>query len=142
MQHRRAAGERSPRRPAAAGAVLSFTPLARADSGPGRGKEGHHSFAIIGDVPYGVTRTATPEQLAEEQARMANGIKVVRNTFAQARQRHDRAVMVLLHADLFDPTYTPNFATHITDFQPLVQALVDESSAFHGQVYLVNGDTS
>ena len=267
---------------AAAAAVLSFTPLAQADSGPGRGKEGHYSFAIIGDVPYGDTQlasfpawidqinaarpaltfhvgdikngssrcddayydlirsdfdrfanpliytpgdnewtdchranngaynplerlahdravffadpgntlgrrsihirsqvaagfpenvqlrrdrinfavvhvvgsnngrqpwtglgntTATPEQLAEEQARMANGIKVVRNTFAQARQRHDRAVMVLLQADMFDPTYTPDFASDISAFQPLVQTLVDESSAFHGQVYLVNGDS-
>jgi hypothetical protein len=84
---------------------------------------------------------ATPEQLAEERARMANGIKVVRNTFAQARQRHDRAVMVLLQADMFDPTFTPNFATDISAFQPLVQTLVDESSAFRGQVYLVNGDS-
>jgi len=85
--------------------------------------------------------TATPEQLAEEQARMANGIAVVRDTFAQARQRHDRAVMVLLQADMFDPTYTPNFATDISAFQPLVQTLVDESSTFDGPVYLVNGDS-
>ena len=85
--------------------------------------------------------TATPEQLAEEQARMANGIAVVRDTFAQARQRHDRAVMVLLQADMFDPTYTPNFATDISAFQPLVQTLVDEASAFDGPVYLINGDS-
>ncbi len=85
--------------------------------------------------------TATPEQLAEEQARMANAIAVVRDTFAQARQRHDRAVMVLLQADMFDPTYTPSFTTDISAFQPLVQTLVDEASAFEGQVYLVNGDS-
>ncbi len=85
--------------------------------------------------------TATPEQLAEEQARMANGIAVVRSTFAQARQRHDRAVMVLLQADMFDPTFTPNFATDISAFKPLVQALVDEATAFNGPVYLVNGDS-
>jgi hypothetical protein len=90
----------------------------------------------------GLGRTvATAEQLAEEQARMTNAISVVRDTFAQARQRQDRAVMVLLQADMFDPTYTPNFATDISAFQPLVQALVDESSAFGGPVYLVNGDS-
>ena len=72
---------------------------------------------------------------------MANGIAVVRDTFAQARHRHDRAVMVLLQADMFDPTYTPNFGTDISAFAPLVQALVDESSDFDGQVYLVNGDS-
>ncbi|HET7821832.1 MAG TPA: hypothetical protein VFL10_09920 [Ornithinibacter sp.] len=84
---------------------------------------------------------ATPEQLVEEQARMANGIAVVRDTFAQARQRHDRAVTVLLQADMFDPTYTPNFATDISAFRPLVQTLVDEASTFDGPVYLVNGDS-
>jgi hypothetical protein len=85
--------------------------------------------------------TPTPEQIAEEQARMANGIAVVRNTFAQARHRHDRAVMVLLQADMFDPTYTPNYATDISAFRPLVQTLVAEASAFRGPVYLVNGDS-
>jgi hypothetical protein len=85
--------------------------------------------------------TATTAQVAEERARMGNAIAVVRDTFAQARQRQDRAVMVLLQADMFDPTYTPNFATDLSAFQPLVQALVDEASTFDGPVYLVNGDS-
>ncbi len=85
--------------------------------------------------------TATPLQVAQEQARMANAIAVVRDTFAQASQRHDRAVMVLLQADMFDPTYTPNVATDISAFTPLVQTLVDEASDFDGPVYLVNGDS-
>ena len=42
---------------------------------------------------------------------------------------------------MFDPTYTPDFTTDISAFQPLVQTLVDEASAFDGQVYLVNGDS-
>jgi len=83
----------------------------------------------------------TAQQLAEEKARMANAITLVRNAFAEARQRHDRAVMVLLQADMFDPTYTPTFATDISAFAPLVQTLVDEASAFSGPVYLVNGDS-
>ncbi len=85
--------------------------------------------------------TPTPEQVAEEHARMANAIAEVRDTFAQATRRHDRAVMVLQQADMFDPTYTPNYATDISAFQPLVQALVEESAKFDGQVYLVNGDS-
>ena len=85
--------------------------------------------------------TATAEQLAAEQARMGNAIAVVRDTFAQARQRQDRAVMVLLQADMFDPTYTPTYATDISAFKPLVQTLVDEASGFDGPVYLVNGDS-
>jgi len=96
--------------------------------------DGVQPWAGLGDT------VARPEQLAAEQARMANAISVVHNTFATAKQKHDRAVMVLLQADMFDPTYTPVW-TDISAFQPLVQALVQESSAFDGEVYLVNGDS-
>ena len=84
--------------------------------------------------------SATPEQVAEERARMANAIKLVRSTFASARQRHDRAVVLLQQADMFDPTYTPSWSD-ISAFKPLVQALVEEASTFPGPVYLFNGDS-
>jgi hypothetical protein len=84
--------------------------------------------------------TATPAQLAEEEARMAACISLLRGTFAGARKRQDRAVVVLQQADMFDPTYTPA-PKDISAFQPLVQALVDETNAFDGDVYLVNGDS-
>lgn len=83
---------------------------------------------------------ATPEQIAEERARMDNAIAVVRDAFAAARRKHDRAVVILQQADMFDPTYTPTWAD-ISAFQPLVQTLVEESAAFVGEVYLVNGDS-
>jgi hypothetical protein len=81
-----------------------------------------------------------PEQLAAEQARMANAIALVKSAFATAKQKHDRAVTVLLQADMFDPTYTPAWSD-ISAFQPLVQTLVEQSAAFDGEVYLVNGDS-
>lgn len=96
--------------------------------------DGVQPWAGLGDT------IARPEQLAAEQARMANAISLVKSTFATAKQKHDRAVMVLLQADMFDPTYTPAWSD-ISAFQPLVQILVDESSAFDGEVYLVNGDS-
>ena len=71
---------------------------------------------------------------------MAASISLLRSTFADASKRHDRAVVVLQQADMFDPTYTPA-PTDISAFQPLVQALVDETDAFPGDVYLVNGDS-
>ncbi|MCK9926608.1 hypothetical protein MXD62_05390 [Frankia sp. Mgl5] len=89
----------------------------------------------------GIGRTAaTPEQVAEETARMANAITVVHNSFTDARQRHDRAVALFIQADMFDPTYTPAWSD-ISAFKPLVQAIVDESSSFQGEVYLFNGDS-
>ena len=92
-------------------------------------------------VPQQVSApTATPEQVAEERARLDASIAVLRHTFAQATQRHDRAVMVLQQADMFDPTYTPA-PTDISAFRPLVQALAEETDRFDGDVYLVNGDS-
>ena len=84
--------------------------------------------------------TATSAQVDEEQARMAASIALLRTTFADARQRHDRAVVVLQQADMFDPTYTPA-PKDISSFQPLVQALAEETNSFEGDVYLVNGDS-
>ncbi len=44
----------------------------------------------------------TPEQVAEEKARMDSAVAQVRSAFADARQRHDRAVALFLQADMFD----------------------------------------
>jgi hypothetical protein len=82
----------------------------------------------------------TPEQLAAEQARMDNALAVVRSSFAAARQHHDRAVVIFQQADMFDPTYTPA-PDDISAFTPLVRTLVEESSTFDGDVYLLNGDS-
>jgi hypothetical protein len=89
----------------------------------------------------GLGKTAqTPEQAAEVRSRTAADIAEVRQTFAQAKQRHDRTVVISQQADMFDPTYTPT-PQDISAFTPLVQALVDEASAFDGEVYLFNGDS-
>ena len=96
--------------------------------------DGVQPWAGLGDT------APRPEQLAAEQARMANAISLVKSTFATAKQKHDRAVTVLLQADMFDPTYTPAWSD-ISAFQPLVQTLVEQSRAFDGEVYLVNGDS-
>lgn len=89
----------------------------------------------------GIGKTsATPEQVMEEQHRMAGNIAEVHAAFADARQRKDRAVALSMQADMFDPTYAPP-ASDISAFVPLVQAIIDEASAFTGDVYLFNGDS-
>ncbi len=40
--------------------------------------------------------TATPEQIAEEAARMNAAIAEIKDAFATATQKHDRAVVILL----------------------------------------------
>ena len=61
--------------------------------------------------------------------------------FADARRGPPARVVLLQQADMFDPTVTDPALRRLLGFQPLVQALIDESAAFHGPVYLFNGDS-
>jgi hypothetical protein len=106
------------------------------------------SFAAIHVVgsnnslaPWTGNTTATPEQTAEVLGRTASAIHTIRSTFADARRRHDRAVVLLTQADMFDTTVpTPSFADYYA-FQPIVHTLIAESALFHSPVYLFNGDS-
>jgi hypothetical protein len=89
----------------------------------------------------GLGRTAeTPEQAAEVRTRTAADIAEVKRTFAEAKQRHDRAVVIFQQADMFDPTYTVPWSD-ISAFKPLIETLISESNGFDGPVYLFNGDS-
>ncbi|EAQ00401.1 hypothetical protein JNB_09519 [Janibacter sp. HTCC2649] len=93
-----------------------------------------------GTLPWTGATSANAAQLAEESARMRSVLATVREAFADARRRQDRAVAIFLQADMFDPTYSPTLAED-SAFAPLVQLLIDESSAFAGETYLFNGDS-
>lgn len=83
----------------------------------------------------------TPRQTAEVLTRTAAVIQSIRDTFAQARQENNASVVLLTQADMFDPTVTnPAYADYFA-FQPIVQAIAQESAGFHGPVYLFNGDS-
>ena len=82
----------------------------------------------------------TPEQVDAVEARTADDVAVLHRAFAEAKRRHDRGVVVMQQADMFDPTYVPTW-NDIGAFQPWIQALVDEAASFHGPVYLLDGDS-
>ena len=94
-------------------------------------------------VPWtGIGETEpTPEQIAEEQDRMAAAVANVHAAFEQAQRDHLRAVVLMQQADMFDPTVSDPDPSSYSAFRPLVQALVDESAEFPGPVYLFNGDS-
>jgi hypothetical protein len=92
-------------------------------------------------APWTGNTAPTPEQTAEVIARTAAVIQEIHDTFADARDSRNRAVVLLLQADMFDPTNTaPKFAD-LFGFQPIVAAIARESAAFRGPVYLFNGDS-
>lgn len=84
---------------------------------------------------------ATPEQTVEVLGRTAADIGLIRDTFSLAKTHRDRAVVLLTQADMFDATVAaPAFADNFA-FQPIVQAIAQEATAFNGPVYLFNGDS-
>jgi hypothetical protein len=92
-------------------------------------------------APWTGQTAPTPEQAAEVLGRTAAVIQEIRATFAEAREHHDRAVTLLMQADMFDPTVPdPAFGGYY-GFQPIVAAIARESAAFPGPVYLFNGDS-
>jgi hypothetical protein len=92
-------------------------------------------------APWTGNSAPTPEQTAEVLARTAAVLQEIHDTFADARTHHNKAVVLLLQADMFDPSVAaPTFADSY-GFQPIVAAIARESLAFHRPVYLFNGDS-
>lgn len=92
-------------------------------------------------APWTGQTAPTPEQAAEVRARTAAVLQEIQGTFAQARAHHDKAVTLLMQADMFDPTVSnPSFADY-SAFQPIVATIARESAGFPGPVYLFNGDS-
>ncbi|MFB7573302.1 hypothetical protein [Streptomyces sp. NPDC056165] len=92
-------------------------------------------------APWTGNTSATPEQAAEVLGRTAAVVQEIRETFAAAAHEHNKAVVLLTQADMFDPTVTgPSFADYYA-FQPIVKAIAEESAKFRGPVYLFNGDS-
>jgi hypothetical protein len=92
-------------------------------------------------APWTGQTAPTPEQTVEVLNRTSASIQEIHDTFAEARHEHQRAVVLLMQADMFDPTVpSPHFADYY-GYQPIVAAIAHESAAYDGQVYLFNGDS-
>lgn len=81
----------------------------------------------------------TDAQVAEEKARLAATLDLINATFDAAADQ--KAVVLLMQADMFDPTVpNPQFADY-SAFQPIVRAIATRSAALGKPVYLFNGDS-
>jgi hypothetical protein len=90
-------------------------------------------------APWTGNTAPTPEQTVEVLSRTSATIQEIHETFAEARP--GKAVVLLLQADMFDPTVpNPSFADYY-GFQPIVAAIAREAAAYGRPVYLFNGDS-
>jgi hypothetical protein len=110
-----------------------------------RGDVAFAAVHIVGSndslAPWTGQTSPTPEQSAEVLGRTSAAIQLVRDTFRQAKDDKDRAVVLLTQADMFDPTVTAPAYADWYGFEPIVKAIAQESSAFDGPVFLFNGDS-
>jgi len=110
-----------------------------------RGDVAFAALHIVGSnnslAPWTGNTGPTPEQSAEVLARTAAVLENIRDTFRQARDEHDRSVVLLTQADMFDPTVPGAVFADYFAFQPIVRAIAQESASFPGPVYLFNGDS-
>lgn len=94
-----------------------------------------------GLVPWTGKTAPTPEQQAEVDARTAAAVKLIGETFRRARNEDERGVVLMLQADMFDPTIPNPVPAQWTGLAPIVQAIAREAARFDGPVLLVNGDS-
>jgi hypothetical protein len=84
-------------------------------------------------------------ELTTVQGRLDRSVVVERSpinaTFDDAVGSGDKAVVLLTQADMFDVTVASPQIADYSAFKPIVQAIIDRSSAFDGPVYLFNGDS-
>jgi hypothetical protein len=110
-----------------------------------RGDVAFAAVHIVGSnnslVPWTGKTSPTPEQTAEVLGRTSAAIQLVRDTFRRANEDQDRAVVLLTQADMFDPTVAAPTYADWYGFEPIVKAIAQEASAFHGPVFLFNGDS-
>jgi hypothetical protein len=92
-------------------------------------------------VPWTGKTAPTTEQLAEVQARTAADLKLIKETFAHAKDEDSKAVVLMMQADMFDPTVSNPVFADWAGFQTIVQTIASESAAFGKQVVLFNGDS-
>jgi hypothetical protein len=81
-------------------------------------------------------------QASERTARTAADIRWLNAAFDTARVNNDKAVVVALQADMWDPTALPSAGgAGLDQYTPFVQTLADRALRSGLQVLLLNGDS-
>lgn len=88
--------------------------------------------------PWGVFENQTARENERDQRTEADK-RWLQAAFAEAQAHNDKAVVVALQADMWDPE--AQAANKLGEYKTFVQALADATRAFPGQVLLLNGDS-
>ena len=83
----------------------------------------------------------TAEQAAEVQSRTVAVNRLIKETFAHATEIQAKAVVLVMQADMFNPSVpNPQFSDY-SAFKSIVQTIAARAASFGKPVVLFNGDT-
>ncbi|MDP2292833.1 MAG: lamin tail domain-containing protein [Actinomycetota bacterium] len=94
-----------------------------------------------GLAPWTGKTAPTFQQAVEVTVRSVADLALIKTAFLQAKLERDPLVVLMIQADMFDPTVVnPVFADY-SAFQPIVKLIAQEAAAFSGKVLLLDGDS-
>jgi hypothetical protein len=92
------------------------------------------------DPWYGApAESATQIQMRHELTGAAT--RWIDAAFAQANKDHAAGVVIINQADMWDVDGNAAGAAHLSNFEPIIKAIADQSRAFGNPVLMLNGDS-
>jgi hypothetical protein len=94
-----------------------------------------------GLAPWTGNTEPTAEQRSEVDRRTRATLLLINQTFAAARRSHSGVVVLMMQADMFDPTVVDPTIDDYSAFAPIVRRIAEQSADFSGRVLLLDGDS-
>jgi len=94
-----------------------------------------------GLAPWTGLTAPTAPQVEEVTIRSIADLAVIKTAFVQAKRERDSLVVLMIQADMFDPTVANPVFANYSAFQRIVQVIASEAAAFKGKVLLLDGDS-
>jgi len=98
------------------------------------------SSNMIADPWFGAPAETAAQAQEREQLTGAD-VRWIQAAFAQAGKDKAAGVVIIDQADMWDIDSNPTGAAHLTNFEPLVKTIADETKAFGNPVLMLNGDS-
>lgn len=111
--------------------------------------ENNVQFVTV-NIPGGSNNDADPwyaaptESAAQAQARAeltGAATRWIQAAFAQASKDHAAGVVIINQADMWDVDGNAAGAAHLTNYEPIIKTIADQSKAFGNPVLMLNGDS-
>ncbi|GAA1960749.1 hypothetical protein [Microbacterium deminutum] len=95
---------------------------------------------LIGDPWYGVP-AETAQQAQLRAALTGAATRWITAAFEEARHSRAAGVVIVDQADMWDVDGNPAGTAHLSNFEPIIKTIADQTKAFRRPVLMLNGDS-